>query len=101
MHPSLPGPTDTTSSRSFLPLTLFESGLPSDVINNITGGGLGYQRFQVNSLTLLRCSHGKLTLVRGTGHFVEKTVYVHCVCALQQYRMTHIALKTNCVIKQC
>ncbi|KAL9972842.1 hypothetical protein ACROYT_G019223 [Oculina patagonica] len=46
LHPSLPGPTDTTSSRSFLPLTLFESRLPSDVINNITGGGLGYQRFQ-------------------------------------------------------
>lgn len=51
LHPSLPGPTDTTSSRSFFPLSLFETGLPPDVIFNITGGGSGHQRFQVNRLT--------------------------------------------------
>jgi len=45
LHPSLPGPTDTTSSRSFLPLSLFESGLPPDVILNITSGGSGHQHF--------------------------------------------------------
>ena len=75
LHPSLPGPTDTTSNRSFLPLSLFESGLPADVILNITSGGSGHQRFNVSNLisTVLTFSHGKATLLRGTDPLPNNT----------------------------
>ena len=78
LHPSLPGPTDTKSNRSFLPLSLFESGLPPDVILNITSGGSGHQRFNVSNLisTGLTFLNGKVTLLRGTDPIPNNTAMV-------------------------
>ncbi|XP_068702229.1 VWFA and cache domain-containing protein 1-like isoform X1 [Montipora foliosa] len=48
LHPSIPGPSDVTSSRSFLPLSLFEPSLPSDVIIDITSGRSGKRIFEAS-----------------------------------------------------
>ena len=41
---------DVTSSHSFLPLTLLEPALPPDFIYNLTSGGSGQHKVEVNNV---------------------------------------------------
>ena len=41
---------DVTSSHSFLPLTLLEPALPLDFIHNLTSGGSGQHKVEVNNV---------------------------------------------------
>jgi len=96
LHPSLPGPSDVTSSRSFLPVRLFEPALSPDVILNITAGGSGQQSFQVKFLLPLgnQPTDGTRTL-RTNATYMWKAVgrsayYIVCVVANEKSLTTDL-----------